>query len=108
MRAGIAACLAALLAGCVAPQEEPASKQAEAYLKQLGQTVKPGMRLQAAIAEVESQGFKCYEPPARPMPMGHTIVCNHGTQKAWGLVLQGDNEAKLTAVRSYERTALRR
>ena len=106
---GALPCLALLLAACVATQEEPpVRQQAEAFVKQLGQTVKPGMRLQAAIAEVENQGFKCYEPSTPPIPMGHTVVCNHGSTPAWGLILQGDNEAKVTTVRYYERTASKR
>jgi hypothetical protein len=76
-------------------------------VKQLGEKLRLGTPMQAAIAEVESQGFKCREAAARPMPMGHTIVCAHATPQPWGLVLSSDNEAKLTAVRSYERTASR-
>jgi hypothetical protein len=107
MRIAIGLCVLALLAACVATQEEPPSKQAEAYVKQLGQKLRPGTPMQAAIAEVENQGFKCREAAARPMPMGHTVICAHATPQAWGVVLVGDNDAKLTAVRSYERTASR-
>ena len=39
------------------------------------------------------------------MNMGHTMVCGHATQQAWGVVLLADNDGKLTAVRSFERTA---
>jgi hypothetical protein len=45
-----------LLAGCVATQEEPPSKAAEAYVKQLNQKLAPGTKLQEAIATVETDG----------------------------------------------------
>jgi hypothetical protein len=94
-----------LLAGCVATQEEPPSKAAEAYVKQLNQKLAPGTKLQEAIATVETDGFKCREAAASPMPMGHTVVCAHTTPQAWGVVLLADNDTKLTAVRPFERTA---
>jgi hypothetical protein len=103
MKWTLVACL--LVAGCVATQEEPASKQAEAYLRQLGQKVTVGMPLQKAIAEIQSQGFKCYEPARPPIPMGHTVVCNPDSTQAWGIIMQADGEPKLTAIRTYERTA---
>jgi len=97
-----------LLAACVATQEEPSSKQAEAYVGQLGKRLPPGTLLTAAIAAVEADGFKCREAAARPMAMGHTVVCGQATQQAWGVALHADNDGKLTAVRSFERTAAKR
>ena len=102
-------CLSMLLAlaGCVATQEEPPSKQAEAYVGQLVKKVPPGTPLKDAIAQLEADGFQCREAAARPMAMGHTIVCGQATQQAWGVTLLADNDGRLTAVRSFERTAKR-
>ena len=97
-----------LLAGCVATQEEPPAKQAEAYIGQLGKKLPPGAPLAAAIAAVEADGFQCREAAARPMAMGHTVVCGQATQQAWGVALHTDNDGKLTAVTSFERTAAKR
>ena len=108
MRAASAFLLAVLLAACVATQEEPPSKQAETYVKQLGQKLPPGTPLQAAIEHLGRDGFKCREAAARPMPMGHTVVCFHGTPQAWGVTLQTDSQAKLTAVHPFEASAAKR
>jgi hypothetical protein len=97
-----------LLAGCVATQEEPPAKQAEAYIGQLGKKLPPGAPLAAAIAAVEADGFQCREAAARPMAMGHTVVCGQAKQQAWGVALLADNDGKLTAVRSFERPAAKR
>jgi hypothetical protein len=96
------------LAGCVATQEEPPSKQAEAYVGQLAKKLPAGTPLKDAIAQLEADGFQCREAAARPMNMGHTVVCSQAAQQAWGVALLADNDGKLTAVRSFERTAAKR
>ena len=108
MKIRIRLLMIAALAGCVATQEELPSKQAEAYVGQLGKKLPPGTPLKAAIAQVEADGFQCREAAARPMNMGHTIVCGQAAQQAWGVALLADNDGRLTAVRSFERTAAKR
>jgi hypothetical protein len=108
MKSRISLLVILLLAGCVAKQEESASKQAEAYIGQLGKRIPPGTPIKAAIAQLEADGFSCREAAARPMAMGHTLVCGQSTQQAWGVALLADNDGRLTAVRSFERTAAQR
>src|SRR5215831_6331232 len=103
MRWTLVSLLPALLAGCVATQEEPPSRQAAAYVAQLGKKLPSGTSLAAAIAQVEADGFKCREAGPWPMPMGHDIVCGRATQPAWGVRLQAGNDGKLIAVGSFER-----
>jgi len=108
MKSRVSLLMILALAGCVATQEEPPSKQAQAYVGQLANKLPTGTLLKAAIAQVEADGFKCREAAARPMNMGHTIVCGQATQQAWGVALLADNDGRLTAVRSFERTAAKR
>jgi hypothetical protein len=73
----------AVLAGCAAKQEKPPTTT----------------QLQGSIEQFERAGFKCREAAARPMPMGHTVVCSKS--EGSGVTLQADNEGKLTAVRTF-------
>jgi len=107
MKGRISLSLILALAGCVATQEEPPAKQAEAYIAQLGKKLPAGTPLKAAIAQLAADGFACREAAARPMAMGHTLVCGHAAQQAWGVTLLADNDGRLTAVRAFERTAKR-
>jgi len=103
MKARAACLLGALLAGCVATQDEaPASKQAEAYVAQLARKLPPGTSLESAIGQLQVDGFKCREAAAKPMAMGHTVLCSRPAPQSWGVVLLTDNAPRVTSIRAFE------